>query len=104
MVDLNVIIPGNGLDDNGSVHFNLTHSSLMGEALCIFNDKAVEQKEETRDTHIQCLCAIMEHIFPKDNLLLKQKIYMRNHVFLHLSERQVSELLHQVGQNQQLSQ
>jgi hypothetical protein len=31
-------------------------------------------------------------VFPKDNPLLKQKNpYMCNHVFLHLSERQVSE-------------
>ena len=35
----------------------------MGEALCIFNDKAVEQKEETRDTHItMSLCYHGTHI------------------------------------------
>jgi hypothetical protein len=33
----------------------------------------------------------MENIFPKHNPLLKQKTYMHNHVFLHLSERQVGE-------------
>jgi hypothetical protein len=43
---------------NGCVHFNLTCSSLKGEALCVFNDKAVEQKEETKDTHVKCLCAV----------------------------------------------
>jgi hypothetical protein len=92
MEDLNVVICGNGLDKNGSAHFNLTHSSLKGEALHVFNDKAAEQEEETRDTHIQCLCAIMEQVFPKDNPLSKQKTYMRNHmVFLHLSDRMISE-------------
>jgi hypothetical protein len=90
-MDLNVIIHGNGLDKNGLTHFNLTRSSLKGEALCVFNDKAVEQEEETRDMHIKCLRAIMEHVFPKDNPLLKQKTYMSNHMFLHLTERQVSE-------------
>jgi hypothetical protein len=61
------------IDKNGSTHFNLTWSSLKGEALCIFNDKAVEQEEETRDNHIECLRAITEQVFPKDNLLSKQK-------------------------------
>ena len=71
--------------------FNLTHSSLKGEALHVFNDKAAEQEKETKDTQIKCLCAITEHVFPKDNPLLKQKTYMCNDIFLHLSERQVSE-------------
>jgi hypothetical protein len=31
-----------------------------------------------RDTHVQCLCTIMAHVFPKDNPLLKQKTYMCN--------------------------
>jgi hypothetical protein len=91
MEDLNVIIRGNGLDKNGSAHFNLTRSSLKGEALCVFNDKAVEQEEETRDTHIECLHAIMEQVFPKDNLLSKWKTYMHNHVFLQLSDQTISE-------------
>jgi hypothetical protein len=91
MEDLNVIIRGNGLDKNGLAHFNLTRSSLKGEALCIFNDKAAEQEEETRDTHINCRRAIMEQMFPKDNPLSKQKTYMCNHVFLHLSDRTISE-------------
>jgi hypothetical protein len=91
MEDLNVVIHGNGLNNNDWVHINLTCSSLKGEALHVFNDKAVEQEKETKDTHIKCLHAITEHVFPKDNLLLKQKTYMCNHVFLHLSERQVSE-------------
>jgi hypothetical protein len=86
MEDLNVVIHGNGLDKSGSAHFNLTHSSLKGEALHVFNDKAAEQEEETRDTHIQCLSVITEQVFPKDNPLSKQKTYMRNHVFLHLSD------------------
>jgi hypothetical protein len=89
--DLNVIIHGNGLDNNGPACFNLTRSSLKGEALCVFNDKAAEQKEEMRDTHVQCLHANMEHEFPKDNPFLKQKTYMHNHVFLHLSDRMISE-------------
>jgi hypothetical protein len=92
MEDLNVIvIRGNGLDKNGSACFNLTRSSLKGEALCVFNDKAAEQEEETKDTHIQCLRAIAEQVFPKENPLSKQKTYMRNHVFLHLSDRTISE-------------
>jgi hypothetical protein len=76
MEDLNIIICGNGLDKNGSAHFNLTHSSLKGEALSVFNDKAVEQEEETRDSHIECLRAITEQVFPKDNPLSKQKTYL----------------------------
>ena len=69
MEALNVVIHGNGLNENGCVRFNLTCSSLKGEALCIFNDKAAVQEEEMKDTHIKCLCAIREHIFPKDNPL-----------------------------------
>ena len=88
---LNLIICGIGLDNNGWACFNITHSSLKGEALCVFNDKAAEQKEEMRDTHIQCLHAITEHVFPKDNLLLKQKMYMHNHMFLYLNAKLVSE-------------
>jgi hypothetical protein len=106
MEDLNiVIIWGNGLNNNSPACFNLTWSSLNGEALCIFNDKAAEQKEEMRDTHFQCLCAITEHVFPKDNLLLKQKTYMCNHVFLHLGTKWQDDqwVLCQVGWTQQLS-
>jgi hypothetical protein len=51
----------------------------------------VEQEEETRGTHIECLHAIMEQVFPKDNPLSKQKTYMHNHVFLHLSDQMISE-------------
>jgi hypothetical protein len=36
MEDLNVVIRGNGLDKNGSAHFNLTRSSFKGEALRVF--------------------------------------------------------------------
>ena len=91
MENLNVVIRGNGLDENGRARFNLTRSSLKGEALRIFNDKAAEQDEETKDTHIKCLRAITEQVFPTDNPLQKQKTYMRNHVFLHLNDKQVSE-------------
>jgi hypothetical protein len=90
-LDLNIVICGNGLDKNGSVHFNLTRSSLKGEALCVFSNKAAEQEEETRDTHNKCLRAITEQVFPKDNLLSKQKTYMRNHMFLHLSDQTINE-------------
>ncbi len=77
---------------DGPAHFNVTHSLLKGEPLCIFNDKAAEQKEETMDNHIKCLCAIMEHVFPADNPLHKQILFMHNHVFLHLlSDRMISE-------------
>jgi hypothetical protein len=91
MEDLNLIIHGNGLHKIGSVCFNLTCSSLKGEALCVFNDKAAEQEEETKDTHIQCLHAITEQVFPNDNPPSKQKTYMHNHVFLHLSDQTISE-------------
>jgi hypothetical protein len=91
MENLNVVITGNGLDENGRARFNLTRSSLKGDALHIFNDKAAEQEKETKDSHIKCLRAIMEQVFPKDNPLQKQKTYMRNHVFLHLNDKQVSE-------------
>jgi hypothetical protein len=39
------LLCGNGLGINGCECFNLTRSSLKGEALCVFNDKAAEQKE-----------------------------------------------------------
>ncbi len=91
MENLNVVIRGNGLDENGHACLNLTCSLLKGDALCIFNDKVAEQEKETKDTHIKCLCTIMEQVFPKDNPLQKQKTYMRNHVFLHLNDKQVSE-------------
>jgi hypothetical protein len=89
MEDLNVVIHGNGLNNNSMAHFNLTCSSLKGEALCIFNAKAEEQKEKTRDTHAQCLRPITEHVFPKENLHHKQKTFMCNHVFLHLSDKTI---------------
>jgi hypothetical protein len=91
MEALNIVIHGNGLNKNGRACFNLTPSSLKGEALPVLTDKAVEQEEETKDSHIKCLCAVTEHIFPKDNPLQKQKTYMHNQVFLHLNDRQVSE-------------
>jgi hypothetical protein len=50
-----------------------------------------EQEKETKDAHIGCLHAIMEQVFPKDNPLQKQKMYMHNHVFLHLNDKQVDE-------------
>jgi hypothetical protein len=58
--------------------------------LRIFNDKTAEQEKETKASHIKCLCAIMEQVFPKDNPLQKQKMYMRNHVFLHLNDKSVN--------------
>jgi hypothetical protein len=91
MEALNVDICGNGLNQNGHAHFNLTRSSVKGEALHVFNDKAAEQETKTKDTHIKCLHTIMEHVFPKDNPLQKQKTYMHNHVFLHLNDKQVSK-------------
>jgi hypothetical protein len=91
IVNLDVVIRGNGLDENGCACFNLTCSSLKGDALHIFNDKVAEQEKETKDSHIKCCCAITEQVFPKDNPLQKQKTYMCNHVFLHLNDKQVSE-------------
>jgi hypothetical protein len=55
---------------------NLTHSSLKGDVLCIFNDKVAKQEKETKDSHIKCLHIIMEQVFPKDNQLQKQKMHM----------------------------
>jgi hypothetical protein len=43
------------LDNDGLEHFNVTRSLLKGKALHVFNDKTREQKEETKDTHVQCL-------------------------------------------------
>jgi hypothetical protein len=91
MENLNVVICDNGLDENGHARFNLTCSSLKGDALCIFNDKAAEQEKETKDSHIKCLRAITEQVFPKDNPLQQQRTYMHNQVFLHLNDKQVSE-------------
>jgi hypothetical protein len=91
MEALNVVIHGNGLNENGRACFNLTCSSLKGEALHVFNDKAAEQEKETKDTHIKSLCTSTEHVFPKDNPLQKQKTYMHNHVFLHLNDKQVGK-------------
>jgi hypothetical protein len=62
--DLNVVIHVNRVDNNSLACFTWTCSSLKGEALCVFNDMAAEQKEEMRDTHVQCLHANMEHVFP----------------------------------------
>jgi hypothetical protein len=53
--------------------------------------KVAEQEKETKDAHIECLHAVMEQVFPKDNPLQKQKTYMHNHVFLHLNDKQVDE-------------
>jgi hypothetical protein len=75
MENLNVVIRGNGLDENGRARFNLTRSSLKGEALHTFNDKVAEQESKTKDSHIKCLCTITEQVFPKDNPLQKQKTY-----------------------------
>jgi hypothetical protein len=69
--NLNVVICGNGLDENGCLHLNLSCSSLKGEVVDVFNDKAAEQKTEAKDTHIKYLCPIMEHVFPEDNPLQK---------------------------------
>jgi hypothetical protein len=92
MENLNVVLCGNGLDENGCARFNLTHSSLKGDVLHIFNDKAAEQQEKkTKNSHIKCLRAITEQVFPKDNPLQKQKTYMCNHMFLRLNDKQVSE-------------
>ena len=91
MENLNMVICGNGLDKNGHACFNLTRSSLKGEALHIFNDKAAEQENKTKDTHIKCLRATTEQVFPKDNPFQKQKTYMCNHMFLHFNDKQVSE-------------
>jgi hypothetical protein len=73
------------------LQFNTFFSLLKGDVLHIFNDNAAEQEKETKDSHIKCLRAIMEQVFPKDNPLQKQKTYMHNHVFLHLNDKQVSE-------------
>jgi hypothetical protein len=63
MENLNVVIHGNGLNNNGPACFNLTCSLLKDEAFCVFkNDKAAEQEKETKDTHIKCLCAITDKI------------------------------------------
>ena len=42
-------------------------------------------------SHVKFLQAIIKHVFPADNPLLKQKSFMHNHMFLHLSDRTISE-------------
>jgi hypothetical protein len=69
------------------LQFNTFFSLLKGDVLRIFNDNVAEQEKETKDSHIKCLHAIMEQVFPKDNPLQKQKTYMHNHVFLHLNDK-----------------
>ena len=44
MEDVNIIIRGNGLDNYCLVHFNLTHSLLKGEALCLTRQQNKKKK------------------------------------------------------------
>jgi hypothetical protein len=55
MDKLNIVIEGNGLNNERTACFNVTHFLLKGEALHVFNHKAAEQKEKIKDTHVQCL-------------------------------------------------
>jgi hypothetical protein len=52
MEDLNVVICGNGLDNNGLVCFNLTRASLKGEALCVFKQNKKKKAKKKQRTHI----------------------------------------------------
>jgi len=87
---LMIVINGNGLNEDGPALFLLTCSSLKGEALRVFQDKAKELKEVTKENHIKCLQAVTKHVFP-DQALRRQKRFMRNSVFLHLNDRMVNE-------------
>jgi hypothetical protein len=81
MENLNVVIHGNGLDENGHARFNPTRPSLKGDVRHIFNNQAEEQEKETKDSHIKCLCTIMEQVFPNDNPLQKtENVYAQPHV------------------------
>jgi hypothetical protein len=55
MDKLKIVIHSSGLNNDSLACFNVTHSSLKCEARHVFNDKAVEQKEETMDSHVECL-------------------------------------------------
>jgi len=77
---LDLVINGQGLLEDGPARFNLTRSLLKGEALRVFNDKALELKSETKNVHIKCLQAVTEHVFP-EQALHTQKRYMRRSVF-----------------------
>ena len=87
---IKIVTDGNGLQKDGPALFNVTRSSLQGEALRVFNDAAAQLKETTKDTHLKCLRAVTEHVFP-DSALSTQKRYMRHNVYLHLSDKSISE-------------
>ena len=87
---LDLVINGQGLLEDGPARFNLTRSLLKGEALRVFNDKALELKSETKKHHIKCLQAVTEHVFP-EQALQTQKRYMRRSVFLHSKDRPIRE-------------
>jgi alpha-D-ribose 1-methylphosphonate 5-triphosphate synthase subunit PhnH len=80
MEDLNIIIHGNGLNKNGSAHFNLTRSSLKGEALRVFNNKAAEQeeKQETLIFNVSVLlqnkCSQRQSTFQAENLYVQPRV------------------------------
>jgi hypothetical protein len=57
----------------------------------LFASSTTRLQNKKKKQEIEFLCAITEQVFPKDNPLSKQKTYMRNHVFLHLSDRTISE-------------
>jgi hypothetical protein len=90
MAKLKIIISSNGLMKDGLAHFNMMCSSLKGEALWVFNDKAKELSQETVSNYHKCLQALMEHVFPS-KALQKQKHFMQNSVYLHLNDRLISE-------------
>ena len=87
---LNLVITGQGLVDDGQACFNVTRSLLKGEALRVFNDKALQLKDETKNNHVKCLQAVTEHVFP-DEALQSQKRYMRRSVFLHLKDKSIRD-------------
>jgi len=53
MAKIKPVTTGNGIQDDGPALFNVTRSSLQGEALRVSNDKAAELKEATKENFKQ---------------------------------------------------
>jgi hypothetical protein len=63
MAKVKLVIHGNGLDEDGLAWFNVTCSLLKGDAVHIFNDKAVEQKEVNNKLFIKTIKSKIQNEF-----------------------------------------
>jgi hypothetical protein len=89
---LNIVIHGNGLNNDGLAHFNVTQS-LLKVRLFISSMTRQQNKKKRQKIlmfNVPKLCHYRTCV-PADNPLLKQKTYMNNTMFLHLSDRMISE-------------